>query len=150
MLRNSNTLLFLLRSLSDVKYKKTLFPNQSFQLLAEYNPCLWSNKCFCEFEKHFFKKYVLLISQSILWIVLNIISSADIFWLTSKIIFINLHPFHADILDPLLFLMTATDIPQDAKCDLYLFTSGSWLVCQHKYSNIIKKELNEDFPNICD
>lgn len=64
MLRNSNTLLFLLRSLSFVKYKKTLFPNQSFQLLADYNPCLWSNKFFCEFEKHFFKKYLLTIDFS--------------------------------------------------------------------------------------
>ena len=51
---------------------------------------------------------------------------------------------------PLLFLITVTDMSQAAKCDLYLFTDGSWTVRHHKDSNIIKKQLNEDFSNICD
>ena len=131
--------------------KKRFFLIKAFSCLLTIIHVYDQTSSFASLKSTFSKNtYLLLISQSILWIVLNIISSADIFWLTSKIIFINLHPFHADILGPLLFLMTATDIPQNAKCDLYLFTNGSWLVCQHEYSNIIKKYLNEDFPNICD
>ena len=39
---------------------------------------------------------------------------------------------------------------QAVKCDLFLYTDDSCLVCQHKDINKIQKYLNEDFSNICD
>ena len=39
---------------------------------------------------------------------------------------------------------------QAVKCDLFLHTNDSCLVCQHKDFNEIEKQLNIDFSNICD
>ena len=54
------------------------------------------------------------------------------------------------ILGQILFLIYVNDIPQAAKCDLFLHDDYSFLICQHRDSNKIEKQLNEDFPNIYD
>ena len=54
------------------------------------------------------------------------------------------------ILGRLLFLIYVNDMSQAVKCDLFLYTDDSCLVCQHKDINEIEKQLNVDFSNICD
>ena len=39
---------------------------------------------------------------------------------------------------------------QAVKCALFLYTSDTCLVCQHKDINRIENQLNGDFCNICD
>ena len=53
-------------------------------------------------------------------------------------------------LGPLLFLTYVNDTSQAVKCHIFLYTDDSCLVCQHKDSNEIEKQLNVDFSNICD
>ena len=54
------------------------------------------------------------------------------------------------ILGPLLFLLYVNDMPQSVECDLFLYADDSCLVFQHKDLNIIEKQLNKDFANLCD
>ena len=54
------------------------------------------------------------------------------------------------ILGPLLSLIYVNDMSQAVKCDLFLYTDDSCLVCQHKDIDEIEKQLNGDFSNICD
>ena len=54
------------------------------------------------------------------------------------------------ILGPILFLIYVNDMSQAVKCHLFLYADDSCLVCQHKDMNVIKKQLNVDFSNICD
>ena len=54
------------------------------------------------------------------------------------------------ILGPLLFLIYVNDMSQAVKCDLFLYADDSCLVCQHKDTNEIEKQLNVDFSSICD
>ena len=62
--------------------------------------------------------------------------------------FLNLHVssgvLQGPILDPLLFLIHI-DTSQAVKCNLFLYADHTCLVCQHKYINEIKKQLNKDF-----
>ena len=39
---------------------------------------------------------------------------------------------------------------QAVNCHLFLYAHDTCLVCQHKDTNIIDNQLNEDFWNICD
>ena len=39
---------------------------------------------------------------------------------------------------------------QAVKCNLFLYAGDTYLVCQHKDINEIKKQLNKDFESICD
>ena len=48
----------------------------------------------------------------------------------------------------LLFLICINDMPMAVKCDLFLYADDTRLVFQSK--NVIEKQLNEDFTNICD
>ena len=50
---------------------------------------------------------------------------------------------------PLLFLYL-NDMPMAVKCNLFLYADDTWLVFQSKNVKDIKKQLNEDFANICD
>ena len=52
------------------------------------------------------------------------------------------------ILDHLLFLIYVDDMPMAVKCDLVLYAGGRCLVFQNVKD--VKKQLNEDFANICD
>ena len=54
------------------------------------------------------------------------------------------------ILEALLLLIYVNDMSQAVKCHFFLYVDDSCLVCQHKYSNEIGKQLNIDFSNICD
>ena len=54
------------------------------------------------------------------------------------------------ILDPLLFLIYVYDMPMAVKCSLFLYAEDTCLVFQSKNVKEIKKQLNEDFANICD
>ena len=54
------------------------------------------------------------------------------------------------ILGPLLFLIYVNDMPMAVKCDLFLYADDTCLVFQSKNVKDIKKQLNEDFANICD
>ena len=54
------------------------------------------------------------------------------------------------ILGPLLFLIYVNDLPMAVKCDLFLYANDTCLVFQTKNVKDIKKQLNEDFANICD
>ena len=38
---------------------------------------------------------------------------------------------------------------QAVKCNLFLYTDDTCLVCQHKDINEIEKQLNKDFESIC-
>ena len=51
------------------------------------------------------------------------------------------------ILGPPLFLIYVNEISQVVKCDIFLYTDDTCLVCQQ---NKIENHLNEDFCNICD
>ena len=54
------------------------------------------------------------------------------------------------ILDPLLFLIYANNMPQAVKSTLLLYTDDSCILYQHKEVDEIEKHLNKDFENICD
>ena len=54
------------------------------------------------------------------------------------------------ILGPLFFLTYVNDMPMAAKYDLFLYADEICLVFQSKNVKDIEKQLNEDFPNICD
>ena len=54
------------------------------------------------------------------------------------------------ILGPLLFLIYVNDMPMAVKCDLFLYADDTCLVFQSKNVKDIKKQINEDFANICD
>ena len=54
------------------------------------------------------------------------------------------------ILGPLLFLIYVNDMPMAVKCNLFLYADDTCLVFQSKNVQDIKKQLNEDFANICD
>ena len=54
------------------------------------------------------------------------------------------------ILGPLLFLIYINDMPQAAKCNIFLYAHDTCLVCQYKDINEIGKQLNKDFESICD
>ena len=54
------------------------------------------------------------------------------------------------ILDPLLFLIYVNDIPVAVKCNLFLYADDTCLVFHSKNVKDIKKQLNEDFANMCD
>ena len=41
-------------------------------------------------------------------------------------------------------------MPQAVKCHFFLHADNSCLVCWHKDTNEIEKQLNVDFSNICD
>ena len=54
------------------------------------------------------------------------------------------------ILGPLLFLIYINDMLVAVKCDLFLYADDTCQVFQSKNVKDIKKQLNEDFANICD
>ena len=54
------------------------------------------------------------------------------------------------ILGPLLFLLYVNDMPQAIKSELLLYADDSCILFQHKDINVIQKQLNEDFSNLCD
>ena len=54
------------------------------------------------------------------------------------------------ILGPLLFLMYVNDMKMAVKCGLFLYAEDTCLLFQSKNVKDIKKQLNEDFANICD
>ena len=72
---------------------------------------------------HFCKNYMVL--RRVLLIVLNLISSTDLFWLISEKIFLSLRLFPAVYRKVLfcspLFLVYVNDMPQAVKCDLFLY-----------------------------
>ena len=51
------------------------------------------------------------------------------------------------ILGPLLFLIYVNGMSQAVKCDPFLNTDDTCLVCQHKDINEIENQLNEYFCN---
>ena len=54
------------------------------------------------------------------------------------------------ILSPLLFLISIHDISIVVKCNLFLHANDTCLVFKSKNVKDMKKQLNEDFANICD
>ena len=54
------------------------------------------------------------------------------------------------ILGPLLFLICVNDMAQAVKSNLFLYADDSCLIFQGKDVKEIKKQLNEDFTNICE
>ena len=54
------------------------------------------------------------------------------------------------ILGPLLFLLYDTDMKQAVDCDLFLYADDSCLVYQHKDVKGIERNLNKNFPDVCD
>ena len=54
------------------------------------------------------------------------------------------------ILGLLLFLLYVSDIKQAVDCGLFLYADDSCLVYQHKDVSKIKRNLGENFSNICD
>ena len=68
----------------------------------------------------------------------------------SKVSSISCGVPQGSILGPLLFLIYVNDMPMAVKCDLFLYADGTCLVFQSKNVKDIKKQLNEDFANICD
>ena len=54
------------------------------------------------------------------------------------------------ILGPLLFLICVNDMAQAVKSNLFLYADDSCLIFQGKDLKEIKKQLNEDFTNICE
>ena len=54
------------------------------------------------------------------------------------------------ILGPLLFFIYVNDMSMTVKSYLFLYVDGTCLVFQRKNVKDIKKQLNEDFPNIRD
>ena len=54
------------------------------------------------------------------------------------------------ILGPLLFLLYVNDMPQAINCELLLYADDSCLVYQHKEVEVIERQLNENFSNICE
>ena len=55
-----------------------------------------------------------------------------------------------DILGPLLFLLYVNNMKQAVDCDLFLYADDSFLVYQHKDVTEIERNLNKNFPNVCD
>ena len=53
------------------------------------------------------------------------------------------------ILGPLHFLICVNDIPMAVKYSLFLYADGTCLVFQSDNIKDIKKQLNQDFANIC-
>ena len=53
------------------------------------------------------------------------------------------------ILGPLLFLVYVNNMRMAVKCDLFLYADDTCLVFQTENVKDIKKQLNEDFANIC-
>ena len=68
----------------------------------------------------------------------------------SKVSSISCGMPQGSILGPLLFLIFVNDMWMAVKCDLFLYADDTCLVFQSKNVKDIKKELNEDFANICD
>ena len=54
------------------------------------------------------------------------------------------------ILGPLLFLLYVNGMKQAVDCDLFLNADGSCLVYQHKDVKKIERNLNKNFPDVCD
>ena len=54
------------------------------------------------------------------------------------------------IIGPLLFLLYVNDMKQAVDCDLFLNADGSCLVYQHKDVKKIERNLNKNFPDVCD
>ena len=54
------------------------------------------------------------------------------------------------VLGPLLLLIYVNDMLMAFKCDLFLYADNTCLVFHSKNVKDIKKQLNEDFANICD
>ena len=54
------------------------------------------------------------------------------------------------ILGPLLFLLYVNDMKQAVDCELFLYADDSCLGYQHKDAKEIERNLNKNFPNICD
>ena len=53
------------------------------------------------------------------------------------------------ILGPLLFLLYVIDMVHAVNWDLLLYANGTGLIFQHQDVNVIEKQLNRNFPNIC-
>ena len=68
----------------------------------------------------------------------------------SEILSISCGVPQGSILGPLLFLIYVNDIPMAVKCNLFLYANDTCLVFQSKNVKDIKKQLNEDFANMCD
>ena len=68
----------------------------------------------------------------------------------SEVLSISCGVPQGSILGPLLLLIYVNDIPKGVKCDLFLYADDTCLVFQSKNVKDIKKQLNEDFANICD
>ena len=54
------------------------------------------------------------------------------------------------ILGPLLFLLYVNDMPQAINGRLMLYADDSCVVFQHKDIEVIEKQLNKDFTNLCE
>ena len=54
------------------------------------------------------------------------------------------------ILEPLLFLLYITDMPQAVDCDLFLYADDTCLLFQHKDLERAKQEFTKNFSNIYD
>ena len=51
------------------------------------------------------------------------------------------------ILGPLLSVIYIKNMSQAVKCNLLLYADDTCLVCQHKDTNVMEKQLNKDFGN---
>ena len=54
------------------------------------------------------------------------------------------------ILEPLLFLLYVSNMPQAARCDLFLYADDTCLTFQHKNVKEIVDQLNLNFSSLCD
>ena len=103
-----------------------------------------------------YKNYTLLVCQKILLIGLSLISPTDLFWLISQIIFLNLHLYPV-VYPKVLFrdhsyfyYMSVTCRKLSNVISFFMLMIRSYVIYQHKDINEIAKQLNVDFPNICD
>ena len=49
----------------------------------------------------------------------------------------------------LLFLIDVNNMPQEVRSTLLFYADNPWILYQDKEANIIEKQLNKDFENVC-